>query len=119
MNHNIDFSTGSSAAIAAVLCKRLEAIRLSQNIPQAVLAKQAGVSRSTMTRIADGKSISLDSFIRVMKALGLSDHLAAMLPDPGVRPVEMAANEGRHRRRASGKRKPTQSWSWEDGDKSK
>ncbi|MCU7813532.1 MAG: helix-turn-helix transcriptional regulator [Candidatus Thiodiazotropha sp. (ex Notomyrtea botanica)] len=114
MNHNINFATSSSSAIAEVLCKRLEEIRLSKNIPQAALAKQAGVSRSTMTRIADGKSISLDSFIRVAKALGLSDHLAALLPDPAIRPVELVAHEGQHRRRASGKRKPTKPWSWGD-----
>ena len=114
-----DFTTSPSAAIAEALCKRLEEIRLSKNISQAELARQAGVSRSTMTRIADGQSISLDSFIRVIKALGLADHLAALLPDPSVRPVELVTHEGRHRRRATGKRKSTQSWSWgdEDGDK--
>ena len=109
-----DFSTSSSTAIAAALCKRLEEIRLSKNISQAALAKQAGVSRSTMTRIADGQSISLDSFIRVVKALGLADHLAVLLPDPDVRPVELARHEGQHRRRASGKRKVSKPWSWGD-----
>ena len=89
----MDFSTSSSAAIASALCKHLEEIRLSKNISQAELAKQAGVSRSTMTRIADGQSVSLDSFIRVIKALGLADHLATLLPDPRVRPVELAAHQ--------------------------
>ncbi len=110
----MNFSTESSTAIAAVLCTRLEEIRLSRNISQAELAKQAGVSRSTMTRIADGRSVSLDSFIRVVKALGLADHLAALLPDPDVRPVELAARDGVQRQRASGKRKPPASWSWGD-----
>lgn len=114
MNIKPGFSTSSSTAIAATLCKRLEEIRLSKNISQAELAKQAGVSRSTMTRIADGQSISLDSFIRVLKALGLSDHLAALLPDPEVRPVELARHDGQHRRRASGKRKASEPWSWGD-----
>lgn len=113
----MNFSTSSSAAIASALCKRLEEIRLSKNISQAELAKQAGVSRSTMTRIADGKSISLDSFIRVIKALGLADHLANLLPDPTVRPVELAKHDGQRRQRASGKRKPAAPWSWgTDGD---
>ncbi len=114
MNLKDDFSTSSSEAIAAVLCRRLEAIRLSKNISQTALAKQAGVSRSTMTRIADGQSISLDSFIRVAKALGLAEHLAALLPDPEVRPVELVRHEGQHRRRASGKRKTSEPWSWGD-----
>lgn len=114
MNHKEDFSISSSSTIAAALCKRLEEIRLSQNISQADLAKQAGVSRSTLTRIADGKGVSLDSFIRVMKALGLAGHLAALLPDPDVRPVELVRNEGRQRQRASGKRKPSEPWTWAD-----
>ena len=114
MKHNIDFITSNSTAIAAELCKRLEEIRLSKNISQADLAREAGVSRSTMTRIANGQSISLDSFIRVIKALGLADHLATLLPDPQVRPVEMVQQEGRQRRRASSKRKITEPWSWSD-----
>ncbi len=115
MNLKSDLAASSSAAIATALGKRLEAIRLSKNISQAELARQAGVSRSTMTRIADGQSISLDSFIRVVKALGLADHLAALLPDPQVRPVELASRDGQHRRRASGKRKAIEPWSWADG----
>ena len=110
----MDFTATPSPAIASALCKRLEAIRLQKNISQADLAREAGVSRSTMTRIADGKSISLDSFIRVMKALGLADHLATLLPDPAVRPVELVTHAGRHRKRASGKRKPAAPWSWGD-----
>ncbi len=114
MSRKLDFTTSPSAAIAAALCKRLEDIRLSKNISQLKLARQAGVSRSTMTRIADGQSISLDSFIRVIKALGLSEHLAALLPDPEVRPVELVRHEGQHRRRASSKRKAPEPWSWGD-----
>ncbi len=114
MNHKLNFKTSPSTAIAAALCERLEAIRLSKNISQAALAKQAGVSRSTLTRIADGQSISLDSFIRVIKALGLADHLAALLPDPDVRPVELVRHAGQHRRRATGKRKTPEPWTWGD-----
>lgn len=117
MKHNIDFKTSNSSRIATVLCKQLEAIRLSHNISQAELAKEAGVSRSTLTRMADGQSISLDSFIRVMKALGLVDHLTTLLPDPAVRPVELASTDGKHRQRASKKRPQDTTWSWKtDGD---
>ena len=112
MNQNIDFEASSSAQIAEVLCKRLDALRLGKNISQADLARQAGVSRSTLTRIADGQSVSLDSFIRVAKALGLAGHLAAMLPDPAVRPVELARNAGTHRRRARSKRPASKPWTW-------
>lgn len=119
MTHKIDFINSTSATIAAELGKRLEEIRLSQNISQVELARQAGVSRSTMTRIASGQSISLDSFIRVLKALGLAGHLASLLPDPTVRPVEIVRQQGQHRRRASGTRKVTGPWSWGDEENKK
>lgn len=115
MTHKIDFSTASSEAIIDALGRRLDEIRLSRNIPQADLAREAGVSRSTLTRLADGRPVSLDSFVRVMQALRLSDHLAALLPDPGVRPVDRVRLDGAERQRASRKRAEPSEWSWGDG----
>ena len=112
--HKIDYQSASSDAIVATLGRRLDALRLSRNISQADLARKAGVSRSTMTRLADGKGVSLDSFVRVMQALQLADRLAAMLPDPGVRPVERLRFSGRKRQRASTRRTPPRPWQWGD-----
>ena len=114
MTHKIDFSTASSESIIDTLCKRLDEIRLSRNISQADLAEEAGVSRSTMTRLADGKPISLDSFVRVMTALRLTDHLAALLPDPTIRPIERVQLEGAEQQRASAKKDETSEWTWGD-----
>ncbi len=113
-----DFTAASSSAIVETLGRRLEAIRLSRNISQADLAREAGVSRSTIARLADGNGTSLDSFVRVMLALNLNDHLAALLPDPGIRPVERLKFAGKHRQRASSKRKPYDEWQWGDEDAS-
>lgn len=114
MTHNTNFSIASSDAVIKALFERIEEIRLSRNISQAALAKEAGVSRSTMTRLAHGKGISVDSFVRVMQALGLADHLAALLPNPNVRPVERIRLGGAERRRASPKRKAAEDWAWGD-----
>lgn len=114
MNHNIDFATAPSQAIIAALGRRLDEIRLSRNIAQSDLAREAGVSRSTMTRLADGKPVSLDSFIRVMQALRLTDQLATLLPDPRVRPVDRVRLDGAERQRASSKRAGPGEWTWGD-----
>ena len=114
MTHKIDFSVASSSAIIKALFERIEEIRLSRNISQAELAKEAGVSRSTITRLARGESLSVDSFVRIMQALGLADHLEALLPNPNVRPVERIRLDGKERRRASSKRKVAGTWSWKD-----
>ena len=81
----------SSAMIVASLGRELETVRLQHNISQAELAREAGVSRRTITRMAEGKAISLDSFVRVLKALKLVDNLAVLLPDTSVSPLEMVA----------------------------
>jgi len=119
MTHNIDFSIASSDAIINALFERVEKIRLSLNISQAALAKQAGVSRSTVTRLARGQNISVDSFVRILQALDLTDHLAALLPNPDVRPVERIRLGGTDRRRASSKRKPIGNWIWKEGENGK
>lgn len=118
MAHKFDFSTASSEAIIEALCKRLDEIRLSRNLSQAELAAEAGVSRRTMNRLADGQSISLDSFLRIMQALHLTDHLAALLPDPSVRPVDRVRLDGAERQRASGKRAAPAAWKWGDEEES-
>lgn len=123
MKHNINFQNASSEQIIEALGQRLNEIRLSLNITQAQLAKEAGVSRSTLTRLADGQPISMDSFVRVMQALKLSDQLAALLPDPSIRPVDRVRLDGNERQRAS--RSSTnktnndahsQPWTWGDKD---
>lgn len=116
MSLDADFSTAASDQIEAVLCARLEAIRLSRNLTQAALAREAGVSRRTIVRLAAGQGTTLDTFIRVLTALGLQQHLETLLPDPAVRPMERAAGPGHERRRARPQRTdaPASEWTWAD-----
>jgi len=117
MTHKIDFHIASSEVVIDALGKRLDEIRLGRNIAQADLAREAGVSRSTLTRLSGGRTVSLDSFVRVMQALGLADHLAALLPDPGIRPVDRVRLDGTERRRASGKSPRPSTWTWDDEER--
>ena len=50
--------------------------------------------RSTLRRVATGKSISLDSFVLVMQALRMTHHRALLLPEPSVRPVYRVRFDG-------------------------
>lgn len=107
--------------LEALLGGQLEAIRLSQNVNQAALAKEAGVSLRTITRLENGDGVSLDTLIRVMRALGIDEHLATMLPSPELSPIDRVRNKTRPRRRASsaGKKKSKENasdWAWaQDG----
>lgn len=118
MAYKIEFSLATSEQIEAALCKRLESIRLSRNITQAQLAGKAGVSPRTIGRLEKGQGVSVDTFIRIMMALGIQQNLEALLPDPIVRPIERVGIGGGERKRArpnqSSDERPT--WSWGDGE---
>jgi len=118
MSYNIEFSVATSDQIEAALCKRLESIRLSRNITQAQLAEEAGVSPRTIGRLEKGQGVSVDTFIRIMIALGIQQSLEALLPDPTVRPIERVGIGAGERKRArpsqTSNERPT--WSWGDGE---
>jgi transcriptional regulator with XRE-family HTH domain len=116
--HDVDYATASSEQIERALCERLESIRLTRNVTQAQLARQAGVSLRTISRMAAGEGVTLDTLIRVMTALGIQQRLAALLPDPSVRPMERVSALGRERRRArprTGQATATE-WTWADDE---
>lgn len=115
MTHKLNFELAAPEHIEAALGQRLEQIRLSRNISQAQLAREAGVSRRTITRLAQGQGISLDTFIRVLGALGLLQRLAQMLPDPQIQPIERIRHKAKPRQRARSPKDATpEPWTWQD-----
>lgn len=118
MSYNIDFSLATSPQIEAALCKRLEQIRLSRNTTQRQLAESAGISTRTIGRLEKGQGVSLNTFIRVMTALGIQQNLETLMPDPTVRPIERVGvgtgQRQRARPRPPGDRPAT--WTWGDDE---
>ena len=117
MAYNIDFSLATSQQIETALCNRLENIRLARNMTQMQLAEEAGVSLRTIVRLEKGQGVSVDTFIRVLIALGIHQNLEALLPDPTVRPIERIDARGSERKRARPgiAAKESTPWSWGDG----
>ena len=114
MKNGLVFNLASSDQIEGFLCARIAQIRISRNISQKKLADEAGVAVKTVGRMERGEGVSLDSFIRVMQALGLTGHLQALLPDPSIRPMERIRNKKieRKRSRQSSKNGEESAWSW-------
>jgi len=92
---------GLDSALLARLGQRLARERVRQNLTQATLASEAGVSRATLQRLESGDSTQLVNLIRILRALGLLENLDALVPAPATSPLENAAREGRRRQRAS------------------
>jgi hypothetical protein len=55
------------------------------------LANRAGVSLGALKNIESGAGANLTSLVKVVRALGLEDWLAALLPpaEPAVSPIRM------------------------------
>lgn len=117
MSTNIDYEQASIEAIQADLGQRLVQLRLARNVNQQQLAREAGVSRRTVTRLENGESVSLDTLLRVMRALDIVGRLAALLPDPTVRPIDRVRLKDKQRRRARSKSTANEApWTWADED---
>ena len=98
------------------LSSRLVKHRLNRNLTQAELARAAGISTRTLARLESGEPIQLESFLRVLTALGLGDGLDRLVPDVPDSPIQQLERAGRVRKRATGRRalrsEETEPWSW-------
>ncbi len=100
-------------SILEELGSRLAQIRLARNLTQEALGLEAGVSRPTLERIESGRASRVDTFIRIIKVLGLLDALDTAIPEPGPRPMDYLKRSGKRRKRAYPKKKAThKTWVW-------
>lgn len=105
-------------AIRRELGGRLARARLEQNLTQAQLAEQAGVSKRTVERLeSGGVATQLSAFIRVCRGLDLMERFDQLVPEPVPSPMAQLKLAGRKRRRASVVKTSTplaKKWQWRD-----
>lgn len=83
---SLDFLT--LPELAQELGTRLRNCRLRRRLEQRELADRAGVSDRTVRALEKGTGSSVDSLLRVMKALGILEGLDALVPpEPTVDPL--------------------------------
>ena len=110
-----------------IIGRRLRARRLQRDMTQKNLASRAGVSTSAVKRIEKGKGSSLDTFLRIIAALGWGDTVLHAMPEPEPTPSELVEHARRssfkslRRQRASGAGRPgvassnpPSPWQWGD-----
>lgn len=97
---------------------RLAGMRIERNLTQAALAEQAGVSKRTVERLESGQvATQLSGFVRVCRVLGLVENLDRLVPEPTASPMAQLRQQGRKRKRATGKRAEAgepKKWKWGD-----
>lgn len=80
--------------------ERLRRLRLQDNTTVSELAEKAGLGERTIGRAEAGENTSLESLVKLLRALGRLDGLEAMLPEQLVSPIQLAENRVRERQRA-------------------
>jgi transcriptional regulator with XRE-family HTH domain len=96
--------------------ERVARVRLARNLTQGQLAEQAGLGLRTVQRLEQGAAATqLSGFVRVCRVLGLVEHFEMLIPEPAASPMAQLQQQGRKRKRATGKKaaegKPKQ-WTW-------
>lgn len=96
----IHFGLATTDEIAKELATRLRVRRLAQNLPQSEVAARAGISLKTLTNFERSGKVSLDVFLRIVAALGLSESLSTLFEfkQQSIRELELAEQR---RQRAS------------------
>ncbi|TVQ30911.1 MAG: XRE family transcriptional regulator [Phycisphaeraceae bacterium] len=111
----------TDSAALAELGERVARHRLERNLTQAELAREAGISRRTLSRLEAGESTQLTNLVRVLRSLELLGNLDALVPPPIPSPLEQLRTKGRVRKRASprsdqGPSTKPDEWTWGDGE---
>jgi transcriptional regulator with XRE-family HTH domain len=101
----MDWVQMSDVAIVKQIGGYIKQIRLQQNKTQAQLAEMAGLNRWTISQIENGESITLTSFIQILRALDSLFVLNAFEVPDEISPLEYAKLKKHKKQRV--RNKPT------------
>lgn len=85
----------TNSAVMATMGRRIKEYRLRAGLMQSELAKSANVGLSTVIKLEQGKSISLELLVSIMRSLGMLENFNALLPEPPVSPMRLLKLQGK------------------------
>jgi transcriptional regulator with XRE-family HTH domain len=94
----------SDKALAEHIGAFIKHHRMSQNKTQGVVANAAGISRSTLSLLEKGETVTLSTLIRVLRVLDQLRIMEVFSIEEIISPLLMAKMEKYKRRRARGKK---------------
>ena len=84
-----DLSFKSVSELQALLGDLLRALRQSKDLDQITTAEKAGISEKALRNLEAGRGSTVESFLRVLKALDSLDGLELLAPKPSVSPLAL------------------------------
>lgn len=103
-----EWNSMSDKAISKHIGAFIKQHRMEQNKTQDVLAKAAGISRSTLSLLERGETVTLATVIQVLRVLDKLDVMEVFSVKDEISPLILAKMEKEKRKRARGKREVTQ-----------
>ena len=96
--------------------KRIRETRIGLDMTQNEVAKKAGVTAKTISRIENGEDLAVSTMLNVLRALGLVQNIDALIPEPTARPSMLMANEKERLRvrKKAGQNDSSRQWKWGD-----
>lgn len=96
-----------------IIGKRIKEYRVYSEISQKDLEEKTGISIRTLSRLEAGKSIQLDSLIKILAALDLDENITILVPDQSIRPSSFL-KENKGKQRVYKKSVKTRKFKWGD-----
>lgn len=88
-------------ALAQTLGNFLKHHRLLQNKTQEAIAQEANISRSTLSLMEKGETVTMASFLAVLRVLNLLHVMDAFKVENQISPLELAKLEQKKKKKAS------------------
>lgn len=99
------FMLMTPAEIQQELGRRVQALRLAENITQDEFGARVGLSRSTIRKLETKGQVTLEAFVRVLSALGRTEDLAGILLPQIPSTIAELEKQSETRKRAGSKGK--------------
>ena len=93
------------------IARKIKKKRISLNYSQAYIAKKTGLSMHTISNVETGKAYTMDSFIKVMRILGMIDNLDKVVSDVVIDPETVKKQKTRQRVKEKADSNNTE-WKW-------
>ena len=96
--------------LQTILGERLRRLRLNRNLDQLTTADKAGISEKALRNLEAGRGSTVETLLRVLKALDYLQGLELLAPEISVNPLELLRKSSlpQRARRVSRPRKENQ-----------
>ena len=94
-----DMTFMSPDELQAALGKQLQELRIAKNLDQITTAEKAGISEKALRNLEAGRGSSIETLVRVLKALDSLDGLRLLAPKSSVSPLALLRHSATARRR--------------------